>query len=156
MCLDLSHLESGKLPINPINFDYHAAVLDALRVVRANAEEKNLTLGSAIAADVPRRIHGDQNRVQQIIVNLLGNAIKFTEAGGVSVTVSLSLSAPPMIRTEVRGYRHRHRRRGAEKSLQGIFARGRFHLRPLWRQRPRPVDQQAARRIDGRRDGIAQ
>ncbi len=86
--LDFSKIEAGKLELEPIPFDLRAALDQMLDVLVMPAQEKHLELIGLVNADVPALVVGDPGRVKQILGNLLNNAIKFTEAGEVSVVVS--------------------------------------------------------------------
>lgn len=86
--LDFSKFEAGKLLIEHVAFDLDRVLEKTLRTHRRLAMEKGLELRSAIAPNVPLRLLGDPMRVQQVINNLIDNAIKFTEAGTITVTVS--------------------------------------------------------------------
>jgi signal transduction histidine kinase/DNA-binding response OmpR family regulator len=85
--LDFSKVESGKMELESQPFDVRQCVESALDLVALRAEEKNLNLGSLIDPNVPTAIMGDVTRLRQILVNLLGNAIKFTEKGEIVVEV---------------------------------------------------------------------
>ncbi len=85
--LDLSKLQAGKLEIELINFDIYEAVENAIEVVAYQASDKNLELISHVRPGVPQRLRGDPKRLQQILVNLVGNAIKFTNTGEILVRV---------------------------------------------------------------------
>ena len=86
--LDSSKIEFGKLVLDAITFPAHRALADTVESLRIRAESKGLRLGYAIDPDVPPALVGDPARLRQVVVNLLGNAIKFTDQGGVDVTVS--------------------------------------------------------------------
>jgi len=90
--LDLSKIEAGKLDIAPFDFVLRDGVAETLRPLRLRAAAKGLELTHAIAPAVPDRLHGDWGRVRQVLVNLVGNAVKFTTHGSVRVTIDL---APP-------------------------------------------------------------
>ncbi len=92
--LDLSKVEAGKLQLAEDSFDVHRCVHEALATLQLRAAEKGLGLRKVIAPDVPRFVAGDELRVRQVIVNLLGNAIKFTETGEVTIRVRLDASVP--------------------------------------------------------------
>src|SRR5499427_7009379 len=86
--LDFSKIESGKLELEQAPFDLVACVEDALQLVAPRATGTNLELTYGVDETTPRVIVGDAGRLRQILVNLLANAIKFTSAGEVAVTVS--------------------------------------------------------------------
>ncbi|TDY36878.1 response regulator [Janthinobacterium sp. 75] len=87
--LDFSKIEAGKLSVEYIRFNFRELLDDIEHVFAPQAEAKNISLEFDIAFDIPIAICGDPNRLRQIIVNLLGNAIKFTETGKVTVTVAV-------------------------------------------------------------------
>ena len=87
--LDFSKMEAGKLSLDPIEFDLAESIDDIMRLLASRAEQKNIRLAHSVAADVPARLIGDPGRWRQIVVNLVGNAIKFTERGEVVVRVEL-------------------------------------------------------------------
>ena len=86
--LDFSKIEAGKLLIERIPFSLSRTIGDALRAMSLEAHEKRLELVCDIARDVPVNVMGDPGRLRQILVNLVGNAIKFTEKGEVVVRVA--------------------------------------------------------------------
>ena len=86
--LDLSKLDADKMPITPVDFDLRDCVRDAVLLLQAQAREKGLSLSLDIAESTPLRIHADDGRLRQILINLVGNALKFTETGGVTVRVA--------------------------------------------------------------------
>jgi signal transduction histidine kinase/CheY-like chemotaxis protein/ligand-binding sensor domain-containing protein len=83
--LDLSKVEAGKLELADESFDLPQCVRSAIGTLKLRASEKRLRVRAVIAADVPRYVRGDALRLRQIVVNLLGNAIKFTGDGEVTV-----------------------------------------------------------------------
>ena len=85
--LDFSKIESGKLTLETQPFNLRECVEDALDLLAANAAQKGLDLVSHIADDVPELVVGDVTRARQILVNLIGNAVKFTHKGEVAVNV---------------------------------------------------------------------
>ncbi len=87
--LDQAQLESGKLKFHPSPFDIHQMIREVDGRVRVLAEEKGLDFQVSIDAMMPDLLYGDFTRLQQVITNLLGNAIKFTESGQVSLRVGL-------------------------------------------------------------------
>jgi len=87
--LDFSKIEAGKLNLDLLNFDLRAMLDDFTGLMAVKAEEKNLELICAPAPEVPLYLKGDPGRLKQILINLTGNAVKFTEKGEVSVHVDL-------------------------------------------------------------------
>ncbi|MGH7245292.1 MAG: ATP-binding protein [Phycisphaerales bacterium] len=88
--LDFSKIEAGKLEIVPTDFDVQSTVNDVLALMDPLAKKKGLELRSSIAPDVPRYARADADRIRQILMNLVGNAIKFTASGGVRVELEIS------------------------------------------------------------------
>jgi signal transduction histidine kinase/DNA-binding response OmpR family regulator len=86
--LDLSKIEAGKLEIEHIDFSLRPVIESAIAPLKLKAKEKHLSLRYEIAADVPERLTGDPDRLRQIMVNIIRNAVKFTENGGVFIEVS--------------------------------------------------------------------
>ncbi len=87
--LDFSKSEAGKMTLEVADVDLRALVGDVMTLVGELAAKKRLTLSVKIDSDVPEVFRGDPVRLRQILFNLVGNAIKFTERGGVTVAVSL-------------------------------------------------------------------
>ncbi len=85
--LDFSKLEAGKFDLEETEFDVAALVESVIDILSPRAEAKGLAMGAQIAPDVPALVRGDPGRLRQILVNLVGNAVKFTAKGSVSVTV---------------------------------------------------------------------
>ncbi len=86
--LDLSKVEAGQLTLEAVDFDLADVVERAAELVRPKAAGKGLDVAVQTAPDMPRWVHGDPTRLRQIIVNLLGNALKFTEKGRLTVSVA--------------------------------------------------------------------
>jgi signal transduction histidine kinase/DNA-binding response OmpR family regulator len=86
--LDLSKIEAGQLVLESIDFDLHELVENAVDLYALKTEEKGLSLIAYIGRDVPRRLVGDPTRLRQVILNLIGNATKFTETGGIVLRVN--------------------------------------------------------------------
>lgn len=86
--LDLSRIEAGKLELNPTDFDLHALIGEVVNLSAPLADRRGLQLAEHIDADIPDALHGDRTRIEQILLNLLGNAIKFTERGHVILEVA--------------------------------------------------------------------
>jgi CheY-like chemotaxis protein/HPt (histidine-containing phosphotransfer) domain-containing protein len=88
--LDFSKIEAGKLLIENIPFNLANAIADTMKSVALRANEKGLELVFDIAPDVPLAVLGDPGRLRQVIVNIVGNAIKFTEKGEIVVRIALA------------------------------------------------------------------
>ena len=88
--LDFSRIEAGKLQLQSGSFALRETLDGSLTTLRMRAREKSLDLSLTVGREVPDRLVGDEGRLRQILVNLVGNAIKFTERGSVSVTVALT------------------------------------------------------------------
>jgi signal transduction histidine kinase/CheY-like chemotaxis protein/ligand-binding sensor domain-containing protein len=86
--LDLSRIEAGKLTFDVREFDLTSTVTEAARTMALAAHQKRLELAYQIDPDLPRWFMGDAHRIKQVLINLVGNAIKFTEAGEVIVRVT--------------------------------------------------------------------
>jgi len=87
--LDLSKIESGRMALNEKNFDLHGLLDDITDMFRLRAEENQLQFLFEHSPDLPRHIRTDEVKVRQILINLLNNAFKFTEEGGVAVRVGV-------------------------------------------------------------------
>ncbi|MBI3560469.1 MAG: response regulator [Gammaproteobacteria bacterium] len=92
--LDISKIEEGKIQVNPQLFDLHQLLNATIRMFRAQTHIKGLSLRLQLDPDVPYALIGDHNKLKQILNNLIANAIKFTEVGGVTVTVALHPEQP--------------------------------------------------------------
>jgi len=86
--LDFSKIEAGKFDLDPRPFDLHESVGDTMKSLAVRAHRKGLELAHEIVGDVPRVMLGDPNRLRQVVINLVGNAIKFTDHGEVVMTVT--------------------------------------------------------------------
>jgi len=86
--LDFSKIEAGKMDIESIPFNLERTIADTLKTVALRAHDKGLELVWDVAPDVPRALIGDPGRMRQVLVNILGNAIKFTERGEVVLRVT--------------------------------------------------------------------
>ena len=85
--LDFSTIEAGRLEIAPIEFDLERDVIEVTHLVAPHAEAKGLELLVRYADNCPRQLVGDAPRIRQVLLNLLGNAVKFTERGSIEVRV---------------------------------------------------------------------
>ncbi len=86
--LDFSKIEAGKLAFESSNFDLRATVEQAVETVAATARKKSLELVTLVYRDVPEQLCGDAGRLRQVLLNLVGNAVKFTDRGEVVVRVT--------------------------------------------------------------------
>ncbi|WP_051261493.1 ATP-binding protein [Desulfovibrio inopinatus] len=86
--LDFSKIEAGKVELKPEEFDPRTVIDATMRVFRIPAEKSGLELTATYAPDVPTQVYGDFGRLRQILVNLVGNALKFTPKGSVEINVS--------------------------------------------------------------------
>jgi PAS domain S-box-containing protein len=85
--LDFSKIEAGKLRLEPTDFDLRAAIDEVADLLSSKAHEKGLELTTFVGPDVPAFVRGDAGRLRQILTNLVGNAIKFSDRGSVRVRV---------------------------------------------------------------------
>ncbi len=102
--LDLSKVEAGKLELLTAAIDVRASVHNVADMIAVRAEEKGLKFACTIARDVPRLVLGDERRIRQVLLNLLGNSVKFTRSGKIAleVTTLAATEATARIRFEVR------------------------------------------------------
>ena len=87
--LDMAKIEADRVDIERSAFNLRACISDAARIIRPRAEDKMLSLKLTVASEVPAELIGDGHRITQIVLNLVGNAVKFTERGGVTVSVNV-------------------------------------------------------------------
>ncbi len=87
--LDLSKIEAGKIVIEKTDFSLQEVIQSMSDMLMLKAEEKHIELRSHVDAEIPHRLVGDPTRINQVLINLAGNAIKFTEKGYVSVAASI-------------------------------------------------------------------
>ncbi len=88
--LDFSKIEAGKIELLDQPFDVTRLVEGVVELLAPRAQAKSLTIAATLTADVPSRVCGDPMRLRQILLNLAGNAVKFTEAGGLGLRVSVA------------------------------------------------------------------
>jgi PAS domain S-box-containing protein len=156
--LDFSRIEAGKLHLEPAPFPLRDSLADAVRSLGLRAQQKGLELACHVSPDVPDLLLGDLGRLRQIIVNLVGNAIKFTPKGEVVVSVgqagglsgtSDSLSDGGRAAFLRSRHRHRHPARQAPGHLRAVRAGGRLDDPAIRRHRPGVGHLGAARSPDG-------
>lgn len=98
--LDLAKIEAGQLRLERISFDLRAVVENVCDLVAVKAHEKELELFCYIAPETPEMVIGDPNRLSQILINLIANAIKFTDEGDVTILVQRADPVPPAAEEE--------------------------------------------------------
>ncbi len=96
--LDFSKIEAGKLELETMSFSLHNLLDDVAGMMAVRAYDKGLVLGCVVAPDVPSALQGDPGRLRQILINLTGNAIKFTAQGEVVIRVSIISEMPGEVR----------------------------------------------------------
>ena len=99
--LDFSKIEAGKLALEKTDFDLHALVNSTCRIVGAQAAAKGIEFVVSIMPEVPPAVRGDPHYLRQILINLAGNAVKFTERGSVSVHVSVLSETDSRVRLKL-------------------------------------------------------
>ena len=87
--LDFSKIEAGKLLVEQISFNFQRAIAETLKTLSLRAFEKNLELAFEIETDLPQQLIGDPGRIRQVLINLVGNAIKFTQRGEITLHAEL-------------------------------------------------------------------
>ncbi len=85
--LDFSKIESGKLEINCVEYDFCSMIHDIFNMIQAKAQGKQLALEMYMEEDLPSKLYGDDIRIRQVLVNLLNNAVKYTQKGKVSLDI---------------------------------------------------------------------
>ena len=95
--LDFSKVEAGRLALEDIEFDLRDEVGTAVQTLAMHAASKNIELVYHIPADVPDRLVGDPRRLRQVVINLVGNAVKFTEEGEVEVGIAVEEALPDAV-----------------------------------------------------------
>ncbi len=100
--LDLSKIEAGKMTVEELDLDLPAMLRGITEMLHPRAAEKGIRLQVRLTTPVPRVVRGDPTRLRQILMNLAGNAIKFTESGGVTISASASArDAEPWLRIDI-------------------------------------------------------
>jgi signal transduction histidine kinase/DNA-binding response OmpR family regulator len=99
--LDFSKIEAGRLDVESIPFDLRDVMESVVALLGPRAEEKEITLDCTIDRSIPEAVLGDPGRCRQILMNLIGNAVKFTESGGVRIDLTCVSGATQALRFEV-------------------------------------------------------
>jgi PAS domain S-box-containing protein len=92
--LDFSKIEAGRLELESIEFNLRSSIATVLKMLAVRAQQKGLELTSDFRPNVPEKVSGDPGRLRQVIINLVGNAIKFTEQGEVGLNVLVESRTP--------------------------------------------------------------
>ena len=152
--LDYSKIEAGKLDLEREPFGLRECVEGALDIVAPRAWEKGIELGCLIDEAAPAGILGDEARLRQVLLNLLSNGVKFTEAGEVVVLARRrgDRAGLPPARAPRARHRHRHPTRPDGQTLHVVQPGRRLDNAPVWRDGAWPRHLQAPRRADGRHD----
>ena len=85
--LDMSKIQSGQMQLNPVNYSTAEMITEVASMIQIRTMEKNLIFNVSIAPDLPRGLMGDEIRIKQILINILNNAVKYTDEGSVSLSV---------------------------------------------------------------------
>ena len=153
--LDFSKVEAGQIELVTEPFAPEMLAEEAVAIVRVNAERKNLPSLDRDAADACRsRVIGDRDRLRQVLLNLLNNAIKFTHVGGVRLSIAARSAEPGTGAAALRGARQRHRHPGRQAATccsSGSARSIRHDPARVRRHRSRAGDLETADRHDGRR-----
>jgi two-component system, sensor histidine kinase RpfC len=96
--LDFSKIEAGKLALEKTDFDLHALINSTCRIVAAQAAAKAIDFVVSMMPEVPPAVRGDPHHLRQVLINLAGNAVKFTEAGSVTVHISVQAETESIVR----------------------------------------------------------
>jgi len=86
--LDISKIEVGKTAIENIDFDLYGLITSITKMLAPQAQQKSIALDTSIPSDIPFQLNGDAHHLRQVLINLIGNAIKFTETGGIEVRLT--------------------------------------------------------------------
>ena len=152
--LDFSKIEAGGLELEETAFTLESVLESVSALTAMRAEEKELEIAFAVAPNTPQRLKGDSLRLGQVLTNLVSNAVKFTEAGEVVISIAPAPTerAPDAVAILRPRYRHRPRCRPDRGPVPALLAGGKRHVAQIWRHRPGPGHLQAAGRDDGRAD----
>ncbi len=152
--LDFSKIEAGKLDLETIDFSLRDSMENVLRVLSVQAHQKKLELSCHVLPDTPDRLRGDPTRLRQILMNLVGNAVKFTAKGEVAVRVECEEDGEESV---LLGFAVRDTGIGIPAEQQatdfsGVHAGRWIDDADVWRKRTGAGDLFEAGGVDGRGD----
>ena len=150
--LDFSKIEAGRLTLDPAPFKLRELLDETMRALALRAHEKQLELLCDVDDDVPDHITADSGRLRQVLVNLVGNAVKFTETGEVVVKVWMDRTESADGDAAPCGHRHRHRHPGrkTQPHFRRVQSGGWIDYTAVRRHRSRLDDIVDPRGADGR------
>ena len=99
--LEISKIEARRTVLNPCTFDLHGMLHDLYAMFRARTDEKGLSFELGESGTIPRYVLADEGKFRQVTINLLGNAVKFTEKGGIAMRVAVKSNSAGMMRLAV-------------------------------------------------------
>ena len=146
--LDFSKIEAGKLELEQIEFGLRETIEETMEIFASRAHAKGLEVGCVVESAVPPAVRGDPMRLRQVLINLVGNAIKFTESGEIIVRVKAVGGCGT---AALRSDRFRNWNHGGcpGAHFQCLQPGGLLHHAQIWRHRPRTRDLPATRDLDG-------
>ncbi len=151
--LDFSKIEAGKLDLDPVPFQLRDHLAHGIRPLSVRAGQKGLELTCDVRPEVPEHIVADPTRLRQIIINLVGNAIKFTERGDVGITVVCGFAGAGAYPSAVQRprYRHWHTARKTAACIRSLLPGGWFDGPPVRGNGTGVNDLRATGPADGRK-----
>ena len=120
--LDMSKIESGKMHLVEQEYDTQDMLRSIVSMIRIKSTEKELIFDVVIDELLPRRLYGDQGKIKQIVLNLLTNAVKYTDTGGFALSVSMEERKDDECKLQIlrEGYRYRRKEGGYGQALYGL------------------------------------
>jgi signal transduction histidine kinase len=133
--LDFSKMEAGKMTLESIPFHPHQVIQDGIQLLAVSAWQKGIEVACYLSPDVPECLLGDAMRLRQVVLNLLGNAIKFTARG--YVEVRMEMVPNDLSRWQIRVIDTEGK---TTNDLRVLFASGQQYYPPVRRNGPRSID----------------